>query len=198
MLLVLKLLAQVLAYDQYYRITSLFLYRCNYINFRKNSVCLRCDWKRPKAINNGDFARSEHSSQVDSKSYSFSFVRDSDIDAKKVVTQKEDSDFWRSSEDDCSDYGENRFNSWKGFNNFPIIGGRTAVSQDATVRLRWKEKMSRRHRDPSGECVEVSDHDVASAVPSSDMDLDNCSSEDDTVEWFGSGKLSHRFHKSSG
>lgn len=160
-------------------------------------MCLRCDWKRPKAINNGDFVRSEHGSQVDRKSYSFSFVRDSDIDAKKVVTQKEDSDFWRSSEDECSDYGDNRFNSWKGFNNFPIIGGRTAVSQDATVRQRWKEKMSRRHRDPSGECVEESDHDVPSAAPSSDMDLDNCSSEDDTAEWFGSGKLSHRFHKSS-
>ncbi|CAL9781727.1 unnamed protein product [Musa acuminata subsp. burmannicoides] len=170
---------------------------CNYINFRKNSVCLRCDWKRPKAINNGDFVRSEHGSQVDGKTYSFSFVRDSDIDAKKVVTQKEDSDFRRSSEDECSDYGDNRFNSWKGFNNFPIIGGRTAVSQDATVRQRWKEKMSRRHRDPSGECVEESDHDVPSEAPSSDMDLDNCSSEDDTAEWFGSGKLSHRFHKSS-
>ncbi|URD80740.1 Zn-finger in Ran binding protein [Musa troglodytarum] len=169
---------------------------CNYINFRKNTVCLRCDWKRPKAINNGDFARLEHGSQVDNKSYSFSFVRDSDIDAKKLVIQKEDLDFWRSSEDECSDFGDNRFNLWKGFNNFPIIGGRTAVSQDATVRQRWKEKMSRRHQDPSGEGVEESDHDVASATPSP-MDLDNCSSEDDTAEWFGSGKLSHGFNKSS-
>ncbi|RWW41477.1 hypothetical protein BHE74_00053035 [Ensete ventricosum] len=147
---------------------------CNYINFRKNSVCLRCAWKRPKAINNGDF---------------------------KLMTQKEDSDFWRSSEDECSDYGDDRSNLWKGFNDFPIIGGRTAISQDATARRRWKEKMSKRCLDPSGECVEESDHDVASATPSSDMDLDmdldNCSSEDDTAEWFGSGKLSGRFPKSS-
>ncbi|RRT69865.1 hypothetical protein B296_00018790 [Ensete ventricosum] len=174
---------------------------CNYINFRKNSVCLRCAWKRPKAINNGDFVRSEHDSQIDNRSHSFSFVRDSDIDAKKLMTQKEDSDFWRSSEDECSDYGDDRSNLWKGFNDFPIIGGRTAISQDATARRRWKEKMSKRCLDPSGECVEESDHDVASVTPSSDMDLDmdvdNCSSEDDTAEWFGSGKLSGRFPKSS-
>ncbi|RWV86058.1 hypothetical protein GW17_00052091 [Ensete ventricosum] len=174
---------------------------CNYINFRKNSVCLRCAWKRPKAINNGDFVRSEHDSQIDNRSHSFSFVRDSDIDEKKLMTQKEDSDFWRSSEDECSDYGDDRSNLWKGFNDFPIIGGRTAISQDATARRRWKEKMSKRCLDPSGECVEESDHDVASATPSSDMDLDmdldNCSSEDDTAEWFGSGKLSGRFPKSS-
>ncbi|RZR99536.1 hypothetical protein BHM03_00029101 [Ensete ventricosum] len=162
-----------------------------------NSVCLRCAWKRPKAINNGDFVRSEHDSQIDNRSHSFSFVRDSDIDEKKLMTQKEDSDFWRSSEDECSDYGDDRSNLWKGFNDFPIIGGRTAISQDATARRRWKEKMSKRCLDPSGECVEESDHDVASATPSSDMDLDNCSSEDDTAEWFGSGKLSGRFPKSS-
>lgn len=27
------------------------LYRCNYINFRKNTLCLRCDHRRPKALN---------------------------------------------------------------------------------------------------------------------------------------------------
>ncbi|WOL11617.1 hypothetical protein Cni_G20381 [Canna indica] len=167
---------------------------CNYINFRKNAFCLKCNWKRPKSLNNEDLARPQHGSQVNSKSYGFSFVRDSHIGAKKLVTQEEDSDFWSSSEDGGDD-SNSKFDSLKGFDNFPILGGRSAVSRDPIARQRWKEEVSkRRHGEPSRECVqEFNDQEcdggaLASFNLGRSIGLDDCSSEDDIAEWFGSRK----------
>ncbi|KAG6517589.1 hypothetical protein ZIOFF_020985 [Zingiber officinale] len=135
---------------------------CNYINFRKNAFCLKCRWKRPKAMN--DFATSQHDGQTDGKSCGFTFVRDSVITGNKSVTQDSELGFPSFVEAGIDDSNSSKFDLRESFDNFPIIGGSSEVSQYPTARQRWKEKMFKtRHQEPIGEPIYETDSLVASA-----------------------------------
>lgn len=141
---------------------SYFLDRCNYINFRKNAFCLKCGWKRPKAMN--DFATSQHDGQTDGKRCGFTFVRDSVITGNKSVTRDSEHGFPSFVEDGIDDSNASKFDSWESFGNFPIVGGSSKVSQYPTARLMWKENMFKtRHEEPIREPIYETDGLVASA-----------------------------------
>ncbi|XP_042467973.1 uncharacterized protein LOC122051089 [Zingiber officinale] len=135
---------------------------CNYINFRKNAFCLKCGWKRPKAMN--DFSTSQPDGQTDGKSCGFTFVRDSVITGNKSVTQDSELGFPSFVEAEIDDSNGSKFDLRESFDNFPIIGGSSEVSQNPTARQRWKEKMFKtRHQEPITESIYETDGLVASA-----------------------------------
>ncbi|XP_010916201.1 uncharacterized protein [Elaeis guineensis] len=165
---------------------------CNYINFRRNMVCLKCDWKRPKASNGGDFAGSHHQNQGHQKHSAISFVRNSDDSTGQHVqwkpTEVEDSDFWSSGEDgDGND--EDKLGAQNKFaDNFPILGGRSTLSQDPVAWERWKEEMSKSSKEHPGERNQETDGGFDSAGLRSSIELDESSGEDEIAEWFQSAK----------
>lgn len=160
---------------------------CNYINFRRNMVCLKCGWKRPKALNGGNVAGSQHDNRGHQKHSSILFVRNGDDTTGQHVqwkpTEAEDSDFWSSGEDGDDD-DEDKLDAWYKFaDNFPIVGGRTALSRDPLSREKWKEDMSKSRRH-SGDRNQGTDGGLDSASLRSGMELDETSGEDEIAEWF--------------
>jgi hypothetical protein len=112
--------------------------RCNYLNFKRNALCLRCGWKRPKSLNNPDTIEPHHDLEQ-TKTPTIAFVEDGIQPRKRQILQKkaplsdEDSDFW-SSEEEGDDDNENDMlpinKDYKFLDSFPIVGGRTAMSQE--------------------------------------------------------------------
>ena len=129
-----------------------FSCRFCYINFWKNMVCLNCGWKWPKASSSGDIAAEpHHDSQRDYHKHSgILFVRNSGETSsnhfiqQKFSSQEEGTKFWSGDEDETDGDDSNNYNSWNRFaGKFPILGGKSAVSQDPLLRERWKGEMSR-------------------------------------------------------
>ncbi|OAY72271.1 Ubiquitin-conjugating enzyme E2 variant 1B, partial [Ananas comosus] len=171
---------------------------CNYVNFRRNALCLRCNWKRPKALNNQEISGTHRDGQARSKHSPFSFVRESTgsdrqhISPKKSQSLESDSDSWSSMDDDDEDDG-NDIDSWKramDIDNFPIIGGNSAVSQDPKARLKWKEDVYKRSKGLSERESKVINGVLSCGSRPSSLDLDQTSDDDDDdiASWFASGQ----------
>ncbi|KAJ0988641.1 hypothetical protein J5N97_006997 [Dioscorea zingiberensis] len=142
---------------------------CNYINFRRNMLCLKCDWKRPKGMNNGEnMANQQRYGQQTSQS------------------QDEDMDFWSSGED-RGDGDENDMDSsdkFAEFDNFPIVGGKSAVSRSPLLRERWKEEMLKRSQGMLDVRTDEKNGCLDFASFSSVEELNESSDEDDIAGWF--------------
>ncbi|XP_072992314.1 uncharacterized protein [Typha latifolia] len=166
---------------------------CNYINFRRNMVCLKCDWKRPKALNSQDISSSLRDDQSHCKNNTISFVRDSSkpnrqhFAQRKSATLEEDSDLWSSEEDDDI----NNLDKWNNsveFDEFPIMGGTSAVSQDPLVRAKWKEEMLKNSKRFSREGTEERNEAFDPMRPKISVELDDSSDDDEIATWFLGGK----------
>lgn len=160
-------------------------------------ICLKCDWKRPKASNSGDFAGSQHHNQGHQKHSGISFVRNSDDTTGQHVqwkpTEVEDSDFWSSAEDGEGN-DEDKLDARNKFaDNFPILGGRSTVSQDLVARERWKEEMSKSSKGHPGKRKQETDGGLDSAGPGSSIQLDESGGEDEIAEWFQGAKDNGKF-----
>ncbi|KAK1277728.1 hypothetical protein QJS04_geneDACA018811 [Acorus gramineus] len=113
---------------------------CNYLNFKRNVSCLKCDWRRPKSNNSGDTRQYSHPD-------GHNFVRShTEINRRHSISsgspnREEEKDFW-SDKEDPSDNDES--GSWTKFlelEDFPIVGGKSALSKDPDERERWKGEM---------------------------------------------------------
>ncbi|CAN6322849.1 unnamed protein product [Urochloa humidicola] len=166
---------------------------CNYVNLKRNAFCLKCCWKRPKSLNSQDSIESRHDLEH-SRNPAISFVQDGVQSKKWQIPQKnaplsdEDSDFW-SADDEGDDSRANDMlplqKDYKFLESFPIVGGKTATSQDPFVREKWKDEMSRRNKGlPTKESQERSGPFNPVRLPRS-MEL--VDSDDDMASWFSGG-----------
>lgn len=147
-------------------------------------VCLKCDWKRPKASNSSDsFAHFRHESEDHHQSSTMTFVRNNnEVNSRHFLrsenqSREEDTDFW-SDDDSCShgDYCE--------FEDFPILGGKSAVSQDPHERERWKDEMSRRSKGVSGVRKRSDDGDLGPATFPRSFQFGDSDDDDEMEGWF--------------
>lgn len=164
---------------------------CNYINFRRNMVCLKCDWKRPKASISGDIAADP---RVNTRRDRFedpgiSFVRNSrETDEGHSLPRKSlegGANFWcseRDASDDDNDSDSGAVSSFAEVDDFPVLGGKSAISRDPLKSDRWKGEMLRRQRflregpdDYEGKMA---------ASRSICSELDDSSDEDEIAGWF--------------
>ncbi|TVU45411.1 hypothetical protein EJB05_04898, partial [Eragrostis curvula] len=166
---------------------------CNYLNFKRNGFCLKCGWKRPKSLNSQDSIESLHD-LGHNKNPAISFVQDG-IQLKRLQSQHknapltdDDSDFW-SSEEEQGDYNAKKtheMQDYKFLESFPIVGGRTASSQDLLAREKWKEDMSRRTKGLPTEESRASNQDFSPVRLPKSMEL--VESDDDEISaWFSDG-----------
>lgn len=164
--------------------------RCNYVNFKRNAFCLKCCWKRPKSLNSQDWIESRHDLDPSSNT-TISFVQDGAQSKKWRIPQKnapisdEDSDFWSADDEWDGSRGNDLlplYNHNKFLESFPIVGGKTAASQDPLAREKWKDEMSRRNRSrPTKESQESNRPFNPERLPRS-MEL--VESDDDMASWF--------------
>jgi len=171
----------------------MFNYRCNYVNFKRNGFCLKCGWKRPKSLNNQDTIESRHDLEH-SKTPSISFVQDGvqlkrwQSPQKSASPSDEDSDFW-SADDEGGDSRDNdallQQKDYRFLDSFPIVGGRTANSQDRLAREKWKDEMSRRNK---GLQTKESQESVRPCSPGRlPRSMELVESDDDIASWFSGG-----------
>lgn len=163
------------------------------MNFKRNAFCLKCGWKRPRSLNNQDSIESRHDLEH-SKNPSISFVQDG-VQLKKLQSlQKnasqsdEDSDFWSADDEgvDSRDNGTLLQQDYKFLESFPIVGSRTATSQDRLAREKWKDEMSRRNKGLQITESQESNRPSGSGRLPRSMEL--VDSDDDIASWFSDGR----------
>ena len=163
---------------------------------------MRCGWKRPKALNNPDTIEPHHDLEQN-KHPAISFVEDGIQSRKRQILQRkaalsdEDSDFW-SSEEEVDDDKENSMlaihKDYKFLDSFPIVGGKTAISQEPLEREKWKEEMTRQNQRLQTEASEENNQS-SFCVPKS-MEMLESDDDDDISSWFSGGTSNRSLKKS--
>ena len=163
---------------------------------------MRCGWKRPKSLNVQDTTE-PHRDLENNKHPTISFVEDGVQSRRRQILQKkaplsnEDSDFW-SSEDEGDDNSMLPIQKdYKFLDSFPIVGGRTAISQDPLEREKWKEDISRGNKGLPTEVSEESNRPLNPVrLPRSIEMVESGDDDDEIASWF-SGRTSNRNLKKS-
>ena len=150
---------------------------------------MKCDHRRPKASNSSEAsAQSGHKIQGFSHFYGngSSFVRDDDETSDEPhIRQEIQTRRWRFLEDESKDIdGSNSRDGGSRFVDYPIAGGKSELSQNSDVRLKWKAEMLKRSRHDATESI------YTSASVCRRPEFVECSSSDDEEmgEWFGHGR----------
>lgn len=153
---------------------TLLLSRCNYINFKRNMVCLKCDHKRPKAFNSSPLPSQSISGNMPNRRTRPFFgqekqCREEGFDELKFVESQHNS----SSFDDVS-----------GFIDFPVIGGKSDLSQNVQRQDRWRREMAEQNRSAS-KAKENADLFKSSIIRAGREFLQSNEDDDEMAEWFG-------------
>ena len=168
---------------------------------------MKCGWKRPKALNDQDTIE-PHRDLEQNKHPAISFVQDGiqptlrkrQLVQKRAPLSDEDSDFWSSEEagDDDDDGDENSMlpmhRDYKFLDGFPIVGGRSATSQEPLEREKWKEEMSRGNQGLPGEASEESNR-PSPRVPRSMEMLESEDDDDEISSWFSGANSSRNLKR---
>lgn len=164
-----------------------FIVRCNYINFRRNAICLNCDHRRPKALNVSEFS-------VQPEDGKGKFVGGENVDSPYSLKRqgpylKE----WRFVDADEEVEVHEQLNSEGGaskFMDFPIAGGKSDLSRDVQRMEEWKSKMMERKQKGEGRRGESRDGLQGCGSPTKTETAHCAFAEEDMADWFGaSGKL---------
>ncbi|XP_065855910.1 uncharacterized protein [Euphorbia lathyris] len=159
---------------------------CNYINFRRNMVCLKCDHRRPKALNypNNMPPQHEHNSRLRSVHGENKIDNESSIGPDRT-NQRSNANTWRFLEEEREGNHLNLRNKESSFLDFPIVGGKSSLSQDAEKRESWKLEMLEKSK-------------TSTRTGGRDKELRNTetvrqsnyieTSDEDMGEWFGYSK----------
>lgn len=123
----------------------IFICRCNYINFRKNVACLKCDHRRPKANNSFATSTQPNNSNGENRQSRPYFGQGRQVEDARA-------DKWIFVEDGKED--QDASNSWNvnpGLVDFPVVGGKTDLSQNVSQNVqqqaRWKHEMAERNNN---------------------------------------------------
>ncbi|XP_002525990.2 zinc finger protein VAR3, chloroplastic isoform X1 [Ricinus communis] len=164
---------------------------CNYINFRRNMVCLKCDHRRPKALSspnnkstkhdNGDYPKHSRLKINNSEN------KDADDKCSKHdrINQIRGAGMWRFVEGEIEGNDSNLWDKDSRFLDFPIVGGKSSLSQNEQKRERWKiemlenSKAAKRTRDSD----EVRYNDTQRTFKYLET-----TDDEDIADWFGHAK----------
>ncbi|XP_038697196.1 uncharacterized protein LOC119994838 isoform X2 [Tripterygium wilfordii] len=160
---------------------------CNYINFRKNMVCLKCDHRRPKASNALNASpQSTKEKGVYSGCGSFKFVSsENEVDKHKSgVQDRPGLDMWKFVKEDGEDNDRSiSGDRASGIIDFPIIGGKGSLSQDARKREKWKVEMLERIK--SAERRSEKNDESGNANTQKGLNYHQACDDVEIAEWFG-------------
>ncbi|KAL6001368.1 hypothetical protein ACLOJK_007102 [Asimina triloba] len=146
-------------------------------------VCLKCDWKRPKASNSTQSSAFEHRGQERQQHSRMMFVRSDSESYSQSWNRENETDFWSGGED--NDIGPGM--KLLAVEDFPIAGGRRVVSQDPHIRDQWKEMVRRSKEVPR--VREREGNDEMGPLPlHRRFNPNECSDGDEMGEWFGFAK----------
>ncbi|XP_050373687.1 zinc finger protein VAR3, chloroplastic-like [Argentina anserina] len=160
---------------------------CNYVNFRKNMLCLKCDHKRPNTCaepvrEDGGYHRSNRVSFGDID------VNDRSNSGQGRHGQIRGAGRWRfvvAENDDCSH--QNSSDKKSRFVDFPIVGGKTELSQNPQKRDKWKLKMLEKNK---GGAVDIaSDDELRSTSTVRRVLLSDSTDDEEMADWFGVRKM---------
>lgn len=151
------------------------MFRCYYVNFKRNEYCRKCGWKRPKSLNIQDNSNvgSQLGNQASGKEPTISFVRDaidsniSHLSQRESLNRKEE---WNNNSMEIVD--------------FPIVGGKSYISRDPCAREKWKEEMLRRSKGIlTKNARDNKNFPCHSGIPKS-MELDESTDDEEMASWF--------------
>lgn len=171
---------------------------CNYVNFKRNGFCLKCGWKRPKSLNSQNSVELCHDLEH-SKNPRISFVQDGvqmkgwQSLQKKGSPSDTDLDFWSADDEEGGSRDNDtllRQKDYRFLESFPIVGGRTANSQDLLAREKWKDEMSR--RDKGLQTTESQESNRPSSHGRLPRSMELVDSDDDIASWFSGGDNNNR------
>lgn len=154
-------------------------------------VCLNCDHRRPKASNASDMsARPQRQSGGHRNHNRWGFV-DSGIEviSSKSVrqgskNQKRGSILWRFAEEESNDeISSISRNEDSRFLDFPIEGGKSALSQNPKNREKWKLEMLER-RQNAAITREINDP-IQSSHKQRGLKLPESMDDKEMADWFG-------------
>lgn len=172
---------------------------CSYLNFRRNMVCLKCDHRRPIASKASNSSLPPQQEDIDHyKNSKFAFVAhqgDRSDETPMVFERKNrngDSHLWSFVEDRNEKRKYlNKSNDPSDFIDFPIVGGKTHLSE-VQSREAYKTELPNQCERPSRQS-ETDDEFCSSDDMSNDDEFcsaNNQSTDDDEMdEWFGKGKI---------
>ncbi|KAF7827572.1 zinc finger protein VAR3, chloroplastic [Senna tora] len=170
--------------------------KCNYINFRRNMVCLKCDHRRPKAASVSD---SSVQQQIDDKDHDkngkSNFLRNQGNNINDQISfiterknRKQGSSMWRFVEDRNENHQCSY--SWSDtsqFNNFPISGGKSELSKSSQKIEEWKKDGLRRNKS-----LETTESEDEFWSDDNQSIKETYFTDEDMEEWFGVGKGERR------
>lgn len=145
---------------------------CHYINFRKNTICLRCDHRRPKAptasnpspeLNDHQDGPRSDSEDERRQTNSWQFVVDEDNRDEISSSRKRVLEFM----------------------DFPILGGRSALSRSEEEREKWRART--RERNDYMMNTREKDNGSGFAYVGRPEFLE-CTDDGEMEEWFGKVK----------
>lgn len=157
-------------------------------------VCLKCDHRRPKAVN----TRSKISTPLDHDSRAYPNHRrlrfvdgghNGNVDKSMQLdsrNQRRGVDRFRFVEEEREDEHSNVRTKGSGFIDFPIVGGKSSLSQDSQNRERWKQEMLEKRKTSArnGE----SDEESMCADTQRRFKFLETTDDEDMAEWFGHTK----------
>ncbi|KAF8378592.1 hypothetical protein HHK36_029940 [Tetracentron sinense] len=163
---------------------------CNYINFKKNMVCLKCDWKRPKASNYPNTsAQLQHEERGFHQPHRMKFVRDEDetngdpSGRQERQSRNESVDICMEDDGSKDDGGLSPWNKCSEFEDFPIVGGKSALSQNPRNLEIWRREMSKRRRSVSKD--RESDDELSYANFQRRLEFLESTDDEEIDGWFG-------------
>ncbi|KAK1552479.1 hypothetical protein Q3G72_017763 [Acer saccharum] len=157
---------------------------CNYINFRRNMMCLKCDHRRPKTA-----IDMKTSAQLGADE---GYRNLGNIEAKDRSVGRDGqrknrgAGMWSFVEEESEN--DNQSDSWdedSGFVDFPIAGGKSALSQNPHKREKWKLEISERNKSTEG--TRETD-DSRSADNQKRLDILESTDDEEVAGWFGHNK----------
>lgn len=137
-------------------------------------VCLKCDYKRPKALN------SSLPSQSVGDKIPYRRTRPY-FGQEKQFTDEEVDDFGFVETE--GQYRSNSLNNVPGFVDFPLLGGKSDLSQNVLKQERWKKDMAEQRRS-AAKAKEDADVFKSSFTRDSGEFLQVDDGEE-MAEWFG-------------
>ncbi|XP_027153499.1 zinc finger protein VAR3, chloroplastic-like [Coffea eugenioides] len=148
---------------------------CNYINFRRNMVCLKCDHKRPKASNSSSLPSPSASDHMP-------YRRTRPYFGQEKQCGDEESDVIKFVETE----GQHRSNSLDeapGFVDFPLVCGKSDLSQNVQKQERWRKEMAEQSR--SAAKAKENAGVFKSSITRDSRELLQLDDDEEMAEWFG-------------
>ena len=156
-------------------------------------VCLKCDYRRPKALNTSNAsAHPPHDTGGYHNKSGMRFVKvKTEINDQPSVGQNRHRDrcsnMWRFVEDNSEVYdGSSSWNEDSGFVDFPIAGAKSDLSQNAQRREKWKSEMLERSKSTVRTRPEL-DEFRSTGFPRM-LDFTESTDDEEMAEWLGQVK----------